>query len=225
MNDFHYDQKEVLLKTVRRHIRVNRAKSLLDIGAGDGRLAIRLANLVPIYAAVEKNKNYVSRLKKAGVSVIPGIFPLKTVGEFDVVLASHSLPEKKNLYKRFLEAAWRKVRLGGILLIITFKGSRGGFAELYKSLYRKDWEADQEMHKEMISILKRLGKVKVEKVTSTIKTRSLDTMIDALLNPLGIKAAEMEKHHARLEKILERKFKSRKGYRFPTPHLVISVRK
>lgn len=220
MSKFSYNQKEVLLKTIRRYVKATRAQSLLDIGAGDGKLATRLAKLVPQHLAVEKNPGYVSRLKKAGVNVVKGTFPLKIAGQFDLVLISHSLPEKKGLYKNFLKEAWRKVKPGGILLMITFKGVRGGFAEIYRTIYGRTGSADQQMYDEMMTILKRFGKVKVSKIVSTIQTESLDALTDILLYPRATK-----EHRKRLEEILKRKFKAGKGYRFPTPHLVISVRK
>ena len=103
--DYHYNQKEVLLQHISHHIEKIGASSLLDIGAGDGKLAIPLSKKTENYAAIESSHERVDLLRKAGLTVIEGIFPINVGGLYHMVLIVHSLPEKVDEVKPFLKAA------------------------------------------------------------------------------------------------------------------------
>lgn len=226
MSDFSYDQKDILFATVRRYIEANDTRSLLDIGAGDGSLAVRLSKLVSVYVAVERDKQRIDSLKKADLSFIEGTFPIDVNGEFDMVLVSHAVPEKKEFYKSFLEAAWRKVKKGGELLIITFKGSDNTIMRLARDISDLDGREDQIMFEEMMRVLRGLGEMETEKVTSVMKSKSLDTMVK-LASPFNLfDEPQRLQYEARFKELLDKDFKSKEGYySIPTEHLVISVKK
>ena len=92
------DQKDVLFREISSYIKDYKVKSLLDIGAGDGVLAKKLANRVSQYFAIESNKKRAKNFKALGLKVRCTRFPKKIGKRFDMVLASHSIPENKKLY-------------------------------------------------------------------------------------------------------------------------------
>lgn len=221
---FKYDQKAVLLRTVRHYIKKTGATSLLDIGAGDGTLAIPLSKSVKTYIAVENNKNNVKKLREANLRVISGKFPVSIKTTFDMVLISHSLPETIGNYKKFLNEAWRKVRNDGLLLIITFKGSNSKLEWLRKKVIGKTNLEDEKKYNTMINIIKKFGVIKTTYVTSKIRSDKEGVMLDILCDSLGVSNKE-DKYRDDIRKIIRRYFKDSHGFIFPTKHIVLTVKK
>src|SRR5690606_39138006 len=169
---FRYNQKEVLVKNIIRYIKDSNTKSLLDIGAGDGDVALPISKEVQYYFAVEVNNERVNNLQKLGLNAIYGIFPNTTnkiTETFDMVLSSHSIPEQlgvedHNLYKPFLEKAWELLNKNGILLIVTFKGSVDDPVRLIaeKITGKQIRTHSDALYETMIKILNEFGEPKVE---------------------------------------------------------------
>lgn len=180
------NQKEVLEAVISGHINNRAAHSLLDIGAGDGYLAKRLAPKVRRYLAMETKSERVAELRRASLSVVEGQFPNIPVTEtFDIVLSSHSLPEGADDYKPFLEIAWQLVAPGGELVIVTFKGAHDELWQLTRKL-RPGWvDDDQPKYEEMMAILGKWGKPSITSVTSYSATSDKDEMMRFLTWSIG----------------------------------------
>ena len=222
--DFRYNQKQVLLEHILRHIEALTPASLLDIGAGDGKLAIPLSKKTENYAAIESSHERVDLLRKAGLTVIEGIFPINVGGLYHMVLIVHSLPEKVDEVKPFLKAAWQLVNPSGVLLIITFKGSGGELTTLRNEINRGRKSDDDSIVEKMMATLEKVGVVKQEQIISTMQSPHIEDMIEVLSFSLGIQIGEKEKIE-KLIHILNTRYKHKKMYSFPTPHLCIWVRK
>ncbi len=128
------DEKAVFIRYLTQIISTFKPASLLDIGAGDGSLALPLSNLVPHYRAIEASKNFVSRLTGQGINVVEGFFP-EVVGtspseQFDLVLISHSLPNITATREHFVREAHRMVAKGGHLVVVTFNDEQGHWSDL-----------------------------------------------------------------------------------------------
>lgn len=220
------DQKQVLLHAISEKIESFGVQSLLDIGAGQPLLALPLSQKVKKYLAVESSPNIAKQLRDANVSVIEGTFPKVNIqGTYDLVLASHSIPERVGLYKPFLEKAWSCVASGGLLLIITFKGVNDDLFLLTNRL-RKNWtDEDALKYKEVLSVLSTFGAVEVEQITSHSVSEHTEDMADVLTFSIGGTEQEKAEYRSELTRILEEKYKNGTKYIFPHEHLVLSVQK
>ncbi len=225
MRNFSYDQKAVLCRTIRSFIRTNHIHSLLDIGAGDGLLALCLIKAVSNYVAVEKNKQYTRELRKGGIIVIKGAFPIEIEGTFDIVLISHSVPERGELYRNFFKKAWQKVKKKGILVVITFKGTNGGFSELYKRVFGENNKKDQQLYRRIRAQLNRLGKIQTKKVTSILKSKDIEVMIKIFSFLSSNKAFGKIFKEEKLRQVLKKHYKIPGGYAVPSNHLILSIKK
>lgn len=213
-----YNQKDVLFKEIVKIVKNIHARSILDIGAGDGSLATRISRTVPTYIAVEKNRYFTERLLAENIRVIQGTFPFKIKGLFDLVLISHAIPEKKDEYRRFLLYAWKKVRKGGALLIITFKG-QGGWNTAFNDLL-KNTISDEALYSHMLTILNKFGKVQTKKIKSILKSKNSDSIIKLLAGARKFKKQQDQKLQRKLGK-----YKSMGVYIVPTTHNVLIVKK
>ncbi|WP_375412061.1 class I SAM-dependent methyltransferase [uncultured Bradyrhizobium sp.] len=222
-----YHQKAAIVDNVTRYIRDLAARSLLDIGAGGAETALPLSKLVDRYHAIEQNPHYAARLENAGLKVSRGTFPLALDETYDLVLSSHSVPELLiEPYAAFLSSAWRLTAPGGLLLVITFKGSRGDLAEVRQELLGEP-PAPSEEHDTIMRNFQRLGgRVRTERVNSYVEARK-PGHIASFLEPWLTQDPAMQAsiHHA-FTGIVETRYKVRDGlYVFPTQHLFISCRR
>jgi SAM-dependent methyltransferase len=112
------DEKEIFAKLITRFIKKNHIRSLLDIGAGDGRLALKIAKKVKTYVAVEQNPIFVKSLRAAGLNVIAKPFPCDIDRQFDMVLLSHVL-STNDYWKKIIPSVLRSLASPGHLMIIA----------------------------------------------------------------------------------------------------------
>ena len=221
------DQKDVLFREISSYIKDYKVKSLLDIGAGDGVLAKKLANRVSQYFAIESNKKRAKNFKALGLKVRCTRFPKKIGKRFDMVLASHSIPENKKLYKTFLKTAWNSLNDKGVLLIITFKGQHGELRNL-RNKWRsgKDLKSnDEKLYRVMLNILNIYGKVKIHRAVSRFQSENIDEIINLALKSIGPKKSNKEACIKFLKKLLKTKYFSNGVYFFPHEHIFVSVLK
>lgn len=128
------DEKAVFIRYLTQIISTFKPASLLDIGAGDGSLALPLSRLVPHYLAIEVSQKFVLRLALQGVDVVKGLFPevvaTSPSEQFDMVLICHSLPNATAMRERFIREAHRMVAKGGHLVVVTFNDEQGHWNDL-----------------------------------------------------------------------------------------------
>lgn len=217
-----YNQKEVLLEEISKYIDDRKARSLLDIGAGDGALAIPLAKKVEHYLAIEPRPERAEALRHAGLQVIEAVFPCEVPGEYDLVVASHSLPEDPLHWQPFLQAAWLLVRPGGMLFVATFKGVRDASYDLHRELgfISSIEDADR---KELEKIMGSFGSLERRFPVSTMRSESLSDMADAVSLATGGTDEEKKEYRPKLEHILEERYQKDGTYVFPTEHMLLAV--
>ena len=117
----HSDEKIKLAAKVGDIIKKNKVESLLDIGAGEGTFASMIAPQVSRYVAAEKRKKNANTLRDRGLEVIEKDFPFETDEKFDMVLASHSIPNDKVGFESFIEDLAKSATANGVVCVITFK--------------------------------------------------------------------------------------------------------
>jgi hypothetical protein len=220
-----YFQHEALVENIARYIDECQCQSLLDIGAGTPSTALPLAARVRSYLAIESDFDRAQQLRNEGLVALCGRFPMSIPGSFDLVLSSHSIPEGRiEEYPPFLKQAWDLVTPGGLLLIVTFKGSQGDIFDLRRRFTLASCIREPQF--ELIAeTLAAWGQLRIEAVNSYAQTTNVGEMI-TFLNPWIFGTLEEAlAYEPQLKDTLMRLYKMNDTFVFPTQHLFISCRK
>jgi hypothetical protein len=232
-----YHQKAVLVANISRYVSrsVSRstgegaAESLLDIGAGSLETALPLAGMVRRYHAVERDPEVAERLEKAGLKVTRGAFPLSVpmAGGYDLVLASHSVPEDSVAsYLPFLSAAWDLTGEGGTVLVVTFKGSGGDLAAVRQELLGEAPRKSAELEAIIGFYEGSGGAVAIEQVNSFVEGVRAEDIVAYITPWISGKSGVRESIRSRFLRIVETRYRVRPDlFIFPTQHLFLSCRK
>jgi SAM-dependent methyltransferase len=123
------NEKEVTAQYIRGR---GLGESVLDIGAGNGRIAQLLdASLNDRYVAIEQNPVLHAQLIELGITAIEGTYPeVSVTGHFDTVFSSHSMPVRRDDYAPFIDAAYDRVKPGGHLTVVTFSDLPSPYASI-----------------------------------------------------------------------------------------------
>lgn len=225
----HTDEKERLFDAIAERIRVGGAISLLDIGAGNGDLAIPLARLVGRYLAVEQKPTFLKVLQRAGLRVVGASFPFVIEEQFDLVLVSHALPYKAEDYRPFLDQAWVCVAPGGSLLGITYHRDQGEWRDLLIACGFPEKQSEAARFEGLKTYLSRLGQTTVDVVTTHVCTSSVADMLSALSFVYSDgepgKVSLFRKKSADLTRSLDTHYHNAEGYRFPFQHVFLQTQK
>lgn len=144
------------------------------------------------------------------------------VGTFDVVLASHSLPNWEgnapSTKEVFLRTAWECVSSTGVLILVTFKGSGGGIAFL-RGEFNKGKAQSGELQ-EIIDVVSRVCNPILIRANSFATARSNAEMLDYCRAWLNVPNCGPEV--AKLRNIVQWRYFVRKGfYVLPIEHIFI----
>ncbi len=246
------NEKSVLRNEVSNIIQERKVKSLLDIGAGNGDLAIPTSALVENYTAIEKNPLFVKTLQAAGLrvheSLWPATLPLEgnavQTHHHDMVLLSHVISYEQSEWRNLLREAWWHVRPGGgVMTLVTYRGEDTDWTHVMGELGQGSYYTagtHKEKFAEIISYLKGLGKVSDRKVMSNVTVlEDLDEMLQALefvyTNGRPDRLADWQAIRADFGGILRDRYdinaphSARKilkpRFQFPFPHFFINVEK
>ncbi len=216
----------MLANTIVGFVTERGARSLLDIGAGSGGVAVPVARSVERYVAVEQDPIAAQALRDAGLDVVEATFPVEIRDRFDLVVSSHSIPEGGvELYEPFLSRAWERVAPGGLLLVITFKGSNDSpLFRLSERVLRRTYAVDPR-YTAMLEILAGYGDVRIAKTRSHAETTEFSD-IAALYGPWFWRSDdEAVRNEPLVRAALDDGFTVGGTYRFPSEHHVIAVAK
>lgn len=204
-------------------IKKYRVESLLDIGAGNATLANEISKRVKSYTAIEKRYDWAKHLKDSGLKTIQGTFPfIRIPGKYDMVLSSHSIPERADLIPPFIKRASTLVKPGGILLIVTFKGGKGDIFKMTKKLEGKGIIHDELLFKKILSTLEKVGEVQIKKRNSAIQSDDAVEILNSVAISLG--SNRSKKYKKQIQAMLETDFKRGSKYIFHFEHLFMAVR-
>ena len=212
------NQRRVLGRTIASEVRRRRVRTLLDIGAGDGRLAVPVARLVESYVAVEADEARAEALREAGLSVIKGRFPdVDVPGDFDLVVASHSLPDNEEAYQGFLGSAWGRVRdRHGSLLVITFVGSTSSRRKIARSVGLDIDGPNERRLSELQRVLVGLGHVAGWEVTSQSWTCDLNEIVQEVISSFIPSASGRRQYEERVADAIRSDYS--RGHRYVLSH-------
>ncbi len=112
-------------------------KKILDVGAGTGRLAVRLANLGAEVTALDISEVMVDKLKKKNhkLKVILGEaenLPCEN-DNFDIIIATFLIVHLKDL-KRFFDEVYRVLKPGGLFLVTNINQRKAPEIKVGKDL-------------------------------------------------------------------------------------------
>lgn len=226
----HSNEKQVYVATFIEYIDGYEAASLLDIGAGNGELAVPISEHVDRYVAVERNPQYAAMLRAAGKTVVEQLFPTEIEGEYDLVVMSHVISHILGNHTAFVPAAWDLVKPDGHLLIVTNQDvEEGDWSRLLDAIQLGYPKQSIDRLMELISSLQERGETDIQRVSSVLRTENVDQMIDAMA---FLAASGGRAHHGRfmeraglVAQILQARYHTEDGFSFPFIHPFISTRK
>ncbi len=224
------DEKEQLFEGIMKEIEGFDFQSILDIGAGNGKLSIPLSIAMPDYVAIEPNVLFAERLRIGRIKeVIEKKFPCKINRQFDLVLISHVLSYNPEEFKPFIEAAFEAVKPKGLLLIITYRSEEDDWTKLLEKLGESRAEENEKNFRQILRYTHTLGSVTLEEVTSRVRATKIEEMLKALAfvysdaNPVKKKYFLSKKEI--IIKTLNKKYRRKRQYYFPLRHVMINIRK
>jgi SAM-dependent methyltransferase len=219
-----WDQAEVLAACILRFARERGARSVLDIGAGRGPVAVPVAAAASRYLAVEQDRTSAAALRAAGLDVVEATFPVALDETFDLVVSSHSIPEGDVvLYEPFLAGAWKLVASGGMLLIITFKGSNESPIRALSSELLGGTLGLDDRYVTMLRILREYGEVEITKIRSHVETDDFASFAELWGSWFWRTGEQRASVEPMLRAAADARFKDAGRYRVPEEHLVVAT--
>ncbi|MFZ2886296.1 MAG: class I SAM-dependent methyltransferase [Minisyncoccia bacterium] len=208
--------------------------SLLDVGAGEGTFASMVAAHANLdrYVAVEKperTKN-IQTLRDRGLEVVEREFPFETDDRFDMVLASHSIPNGKEGFEDFIEHLVRAAKEEGVVCAITYKTDKDSWYDLMRDALQENWHGkNYDTYEMLFDVLKQYGDVSVEKIKSIVRGRTPREMFPALrfiyAGKDAVLAERFDKHRKQVLEWVRKECKSDSGYEFPFFQYVVTLKK
>jgi SAM-dependent methyltransferase len=224
------DEKQVYVTTFTNYISHYGANSLLDIGAGDGQVALPISDIVEHYVAIEQNPQYAARLRQAGKQVIEEVFPTEVEDSYDLVLMSHVISHTAGEHTTLVAPAWELVKPDGHLLVVTHRGiEQDDWSQLLDRIGLGYGGRFNENLHDCLSDLRTKGETEVQNVTSTLTTDNASSMIAAMA--FLASNGEQPRYDAfmdranEVEAILGDKYQTAKGLSFPFLHPFVSTHK
>lgn len=220
---FRSNQSWILAATISRHIQDLGARSLLDIGAGAGEVAVAISSQVSRYLAVERDPVNCAAVRLAGLDVIHASFPTEFGSQFDIVVSCYCLPEDLHSYEAFLTQAWKLVTPGGRLLVITSQRSvNSSLIRLSEELLGRKYGTDRR-HTLVAKILRSFGEVSIGAEFSHVETTEASDLLE-FRGPYfwSTEEAKLERR-LRVIELIDAAYQRPGGYRVAVPHWVAVI--
>jgi SAM-dependent methyltransferase len=216
------NQKEVLFRELRRCISKQKPGSILDVGAGQVHLAERLSKLASVYTAVEQDKERAVLLHRAGIHVIHRRFPFEVGRRFDVVIASHSLPNAGgDILSCFLAGLCKNAKEDGHLSIITFKGGQGWIPTARRDIFNQLDNGEHELGLITEFFMSR-GTVSIDRFSSEFMFVRKSEAIEFLRPWMTGLTHSWDEHKSKLEEVVIDTRSESRGFVIPVEHVLIS---
>ena len=206
------NEKSVILKFIEEHIFLDKNKKFLDIGGGDGVLALTLAKNVDSIVIIEPNTYFVKKIKNnRNIEIINDKWEnVKLEKKFDFILAAYVVtyfPQNKR--KILIKKMFQKLNKDGKLLILSIDAKRGSGRKIHTYFYK----LMDVKHKSSDEKLKRIiNNYKAKRIIFKTKVRAKNTieMLDILSFDFLKSPEAFKQHKHRLEQFLV-KHKTKNG--------------
>jgi SAM-dependent methyltransferase len=224
----HTDEKAIFVKELGSYLERYNPESVLDIGAGNGSLAIPISESIENYEAVEQNPKYAQKLRDAGIKTLEATFPTPLAKKFGLVMLSHVVSYEAANHTELIPPALSAVEPNGHLLLVTHRGnSEDDWSRLLKSISINKFSGYATIYSEIIDMLSKAGKTEVRKVSTTLDTDNLEDMLEAMAfvaaNGRTEDYKEFIAQRDKIKEILDSKYATAKGYSFPFQHIFIAT--
>ncbi len=225
----HTNEKQVLLAELQKDIRRFKPKSILDIGAGNGEIAVPIAAMASRYLAVEYSPKHAAHLTEYGLSVVESTFPTKIDGLFDLALLCHCLSYEKRNHNVMIDAAWELIARNGHILIVTHRGEKNDWSNLLDKVGMGKTSEYEDIYDEIVDNLKSKGQTSIRRVVTSATASTADALVAALAFVASAGYKElfnqfMASRH-KITEILETTYKTEDGYSFPFTHIFLTTEK
>lgn len=220
----HTNEKAILLEQILKKIKQIEPANILDIGAGNGELALPVSKLVKNYLAVEYKSDYVEKLRSLSLNVIESAYPCEIEQKFDFILSSHSLPWKQEKYKPFIECAMNQLSDKGVFLIITYDNESGDWFNLLEKNELQLVRNNSNRLGQMTEWLENTYKLNKETIIANVECEKMDDLIEALAFVYSDGDQNLINNFIGSEKVrayIEEKYKFGDKYIFPFEHIFI----
>lgn len=226
----HTNEKDIFVKELSGYLERYKPESVLDIGAGNGSLAIPLSEQVKNYEAIEQNPKYALRLQEAGIKTQEATFPVPLSQMFGMVILSHVVSYEAANHTEIIPPALDVVEPGGHLILVTHRGnSEDDWSKLLGNIGMDRYDGYAAIYSEIIDMLNRAGKTEVRKVQTTLDTSSLEDMLEAMAfvasNGRIEGYQEFMSKRSEIKEILDSEYSVDSGYSFPYQHIFIDTHK
>jgi len=151
------DEKHVLMRFIKDNIKPQRGMSFLDIGGGDGTLALFVAKETKRAVVIEPNKQFFEKLKRfENIKAINAKWEkVNLKDKFDFILAAYVVtyfPSEKR--RGLLKKMYDYLQPGGKLLILSVDSEKGSWREIHTYFYNLIGHKHQSSDEKLKKLLK-----------------------------------------------------------------------
>ena len=175
------DERETVVAEVRTCLKRSKRKTLLDIGAGDAKLAQMLQDLVKRYLAIESDADKATMLRLQGIPIVEDRFPCSVEGMFDLILASHSMPSNMEEHGEFLRASNKLLKPKGTFLGAIYDPLQADLSALVESCGLQNPKFDNHWLAPFLVSFKQIGSVSVKTITTYLRSKDVTDILSALM--------------------------------------------
>jgi|SRR3989344_115228 len=224
------NEKIEVARAINRIVQEKHPETMLDVGAGDGTLTSILAPALREVYTVEKRENHAQSLRNKGVTTFNEEFPCVLPAQYDLVIASHSVPFEKGKIEAFVEGLIAATKEKGTVVIVTYKTEKDPWFKLMRDALGENWYGQNLQYFEnILDILRSHGEVHIEKVDSEVRAKTAEELFEALTFVYAGKDESLRKRfetfREQVIKELEKRYKNSREYRFPFHQFVITLNK
>lgn len=200
------NEKSVIEKFIMENIKFNNKTSFLDIGAGDGSLALKLSKKVKSTLVVEPNQSfYKLLLKQKGIRILNKIWEEVNLNEsFDFILVAYVItyfPKTKR--GQLIKKIYNMLNHGGSILILSVDAQKGSWRKIHTYFYKLINHDHYSSDSELKQIMQEYGAV-----SKSFKTQVISKNSDEMLKILGFDfykyPAEFLKFSSHLKKFMKK---------------------
>lgn len=200
------NEKKVILEFVKKNISLGKVKDVLDIGGGNGALALPLALLKKNVTVVEPNKQLAGKLNSRRIKYVNKTWEnYKSSKKFDLVVAAYVVTyfKKKDLPK-LIDKMYELVLPGGCLIIFTIDPKRGSWRGIHTYFYQLLGIEHKSSTYLLKSYLSKYKHVCSRSIKTLVKTKNISEMLKILAFDFYQYEPNFTKYKIELEKYLKK---------------------
>ncbi len=131
------DEKSIIKKFIYQHIALRKNVFFLDIGGGNGSLALMISKKVNSTLVIEPNREFCKQLKRKNIRVISAKWEnTRLSSTYDFILAAYVVTYfPKNKMTKLIEKIYKHLQHGGVALILSIDAKEGSWRQIHTYFY------------------------------------------------------------------------------------------